>query len=139
MPACVRDVLEETLGVVLFQDQVIAVAKQMGGFSASQAETFRRAMSRKRSAQIMERYRQQFMDGAAARGVPPAGGSSRDGTQSSPSSAASTSTPVAKVHDVPAGILMVSVWNRPDDMSGISPLLCIAAAAVVPPASANRS
>ena len=72
MPACVRDVLEETLGVVLFQDQVIAVAKQMGGFSASQAETFRRAMSRKRSAQIMERYRQQFMDGAAARGVPPA-------------------------------------------------------------------
>ncbi len=64
MPKCVRDVLDETLGVVLFQDQVIAVAKQMGGFTAAEAETFRRAMSRKRSAQIMERYRQQFMDNA---------------------------------------------------------------------------
>ena len=67
MPECVRDVLEETLGVVLFQDQVIAVAKQMGGFSVAQAETFRRAMSRKRSAQIMERYRQQFMDNAISK------------------------------------------------------------------------
>ena len=70
MPDCVRDVLDETLGVVLFQDQVIAVAKQMGGFSVAEAETFRRAMSRKRSAQIMERYRQQFMDGAAEHDVP---------------------------------------------------------------------
>jgi error-prone DNA polymerase len=66
MPECVQDVLGETLGVVLFQDQVIAVAKQMGGFTVSEAEMFRRAMSRKRSAQIMERYRQQFMDGAIA-------------------------------------------------------------------------
>ena len=64
MPKCVKDVLEETLGVVLFQDQVIAVAKQMGGFSPGEAETFRRAMSRKRSTQIMEGYRQKFMIGA---------------------------------------------------------------------------
>src|SRR5436189_5400352 len=63
MPECVRNILDETLGVVLFQDQVIAVAKQMGGFSASEAETFRRAMSRKRSAEIMERYREHFLDG----------------------------------------------------------------------------
>ncbi|MDA0301448.1 MAG: PHP domain-containing protein [Chloroflexi bacterium] len=69
MPECVRPALEETLGVVLFQDQVIEVAKRMGGFNAGEAETFRRAMSRKRSAAIMERYRQQFMDGAADRGV----------------------------------------------------------------------
>jgi error-prone DNA polymerase len=64
MPECVRGALEETLGVVLFQDQVIEVAKQMGGFNAGEAETFRRAMSRKRSAQIMEQYRQKFMTGA---------------------------------------------------------------------------
>ena len=66
MPGCVRDILDETLGVVLFQDQVIAVAKQMGGFTAGEAETFRRAMSRKRSAMTMERYRQTFMAGALA-------------------------------------------------------------------------
>ena len=64
MPACVRPALEETLGVVLFQDQVIEVAKRMGGFNAGEAETFRRAMSRKRSALTMERYRQKFMAGA---------------------------------------------------------------------------
>ncbi|MGE3857349.1 MAG: DNA polymerase III subunit alpha [Dehalococcoidia bacterium] len=69
MPECVRPALEETLGVVLFQDQVIEVAKRMGGFNAGEAETFRRAMSRKRSAAIMERYREQFMTGAADRGV----------------------------------------------------------------------
>ena len=62
--ACVRDALEETLGVVLFQDQVIEVAKRMGGFSAGEAEAFRRAMSRKRSLATMEQYRQQFMEHA---------------------------------------------------------------------------
>ena len=64
MPECVRDALDETLGVVLFQDQVIEVAKRMGGFTAGEAETFRRAMSRKRSLPIMEQYRQKFMEAA---------------------------------------------------------------------------
>jgi len=64
MPECVRSVLGDTLGVVLFQEQVIDVAKQMGGFTAGEAETFRRAMSRKRSLAIMESYRQKFMAGA---------------------------------------------------------------------------
>ena len=64
MPECVRGALDETLGVVLFQDQVIEVAKKMGGFNAGEAETFRRAMSRKRSKDIMEQYRLKFMAGA---------------------------------------------------------------------------
>ena len=67
---CVNDVLGETLGVVLFQEQVVQVARQMGGFTAGQAEQFRRAMSRKRSLSAMQRYEQDFMDGAAERGVP---------------------------------------------------------------------
>ena len=66
IPKCVRPALEETLGVVLFQDQVIEVAKKMGGFNAGEAETFRRAMSRKRSSEIMEQYRQKFMLSAVA-------------------------------------------------------------------------
>ncbi|MCK9496081.1 MAG: error-prone DNA polymerase [Dehalococcoidia bacterium] len=64
VPKCVREVLDDTLGVVLFQEQVIDVAKLMGGFTAGEAETFRRAMSRKRSLPIMESYRQKFMTGA---------------------------------------------------------------------------
>ena len=67
---CVQDVLEETLGVVLFQEQVVAVARQMGGFTTGEAEQFRRAMSRKRSLEAMQRYEQRFMAGADARGVP---------------------------------------------------------------------
>jgi len=63
------DVLGETLGVVIFQEQVIQVAQILGGFSAGEADSFRRAMSRKRSEEAMEAYRERFMAGAAARGV----------------------------------------------------------------------
>jgi error-prone DNA polymerase len=67
--ACVDDVLGETLGVVLFQEQVVQIARQMGGFTAAAAEQFRRAMSRKRSLNAMQRHEQNFMAGAAERGV----------------------------------------------------------------------
>jgi len=67
---CVRAALEETLGVVLFQDQVLAVARDMGGFTSGEADQFRRAMSRRRSREAMEGYRQRFLDGAAERDVP---------------------------------------------------------------------
>ncbi len=66
---CVREALEETLGVVLFQEQVIQVAMAMGGFSAGEAEGFRRSMSRKRSRQAMAAYEERFISGAVARGV----------------------------------------------------------------------
>ena len=69
---CVDEVLEDSLGVVLFQEQVVEVARKMGGFTAGQAEQFRRAMSRKRSLEAMQRYEQDFMAGAAAQGVTPA-------------------------------------------------------------------
>ena len=69
---CVRDILEETLGVVIYQEQVIQVAERMGGFTAGEADQFRRAMSRKRSHEAMERYRERFLEGARVRGVPAA-------------------------------------------------------------------
>ncbi len=65
----VHDVLAETLGVVLFQEQVLQVAMAMGGFTSGEADRFRRAMSRKRSHAAMESFREQFMAGAAGRGV----------------------------------------------------------------------
>jgi error-prone DNA polymerase len=67
---CVRDVLEETLGVVIYQEQVIQVAERMGGFTAGEADQFRRAMSRKRSVEAMKRYHERFIDGARGHGVP---------------------------------------------------------------------
>jgi len=65
-------VLEETLGTIVFQEQVIEVAMALAGFSSSEAEGLRRAMSRKRSEEALAEHRQRFLAGVAANGVPEA-------------------------------------------------------------------
>jgi len=62
-------ILRETLGVILFQEQVIQAAVAVAGFSPGEADELRRAMSRKRSVEAIERMRARFMQGAEARGV----------------------------------------------------------------------
>ena len=59
-------VLRDTLGTIIFQDQVIEVAMAFAGFAPGEAEGLRRAMSRKRSAAAIEAYHQRFLDGAMA-------------------------------------------------------------------------
>ncbi|TML55627.1 MAG: DNA polymerase III subunit alpha, partial [Actinobacteria bacterium] len=61
--------LRETLGVVVFQEQVLAVAIALAGFSVGEAEGLRRAMSRKRSREAVEAFHERFVEGALARGV----------------------------------------------------------------------
>jgi error-prone DNA polymerase len=61
--------LRETLGVVVFQDQVLEVAIALAGFSVGEAEGLRRAMSRKRSEEAIEAFRERFTEGAVAKGV----------------------------------------------------------------------
>jgi error-prone DNA polymerase len=61
--------LRDTLGVVVFQDQVLEVAMALAGFSVGDAEGLRRAMSRKRSEEAIEAFRGRFIEGAAANGV----------------------------------------------------------------------
>ena len=63
------DCLRETLGVVVFQEQVLEVAMALAGFTPGQAEALRRAMSRKRSREAMIALWKEFRDGARARGV----------------------------------------------------------------------
>jgi error-prone DNA polymerase len=58
-------VLKETLGTIIFQDQVIECAMAFAGFSPGEAEGLRRAMSRKRSAAAIEAYHARFVEGAA--------------------------------------------------------------------------
>jgi error-prone DNA polymerase len=62
-------VLEETLGTIVFQEQVIEVAMALSGFSSSEAEGLRRAMSRKRSEEAIREHHTRFLAGAAANGV----------------------------------------------------------------------
>jgi error-prone DNA polymerase len=63
------ELLKDTLGIVLYQDQVLEVAIEMGGFTPGQADQFRRSMSRRRSRQAMERFRTSFVQGAVQKGV----------------------------------------------------------------------
>ena len=57
-------VLAETLGTIIFQDQVLEVAIAFAGFSVGEAEGLRRAMSRKRSEAAIEAYHRRFVAGA---------------------------------------------------------------------------
>jgi error-prone DNA polymerase len=62
-------VLRDTLGTIVFQDQVLEVAMEFAGFRAGEAEGLRRAMSRKRSEAAIRAYEEKFVAGAVARGA----------------------------------------------------------------------
>ena len=64
-----QEPLRETLGVVVFQDQVLEVAIHLAGFTVGEAEGLRRAMSRKRSLAALEAYRDRFVAGALGKSV----------------------------------------------------------------------
>src|SRR4051812_13985611 len=61
--------LKDTLGAIVFQDQVIEVAMAFAGFSPGEAEGLRRAMSRKRSEAALRSYERKFVEGAIANGA----------------------------------------------------------------------
>ena len=62
-------ILRRTLGVPLFQEQLMEMAVAIAGFSAADADELRQAMAAKRSAARMEKMRARLYDGMAARGV----------------------------------------------------------------------
>ncbi len=58
--------LEETLGVILYQEQVMKIAIDVAGFSAAESDGFRRAMGTWRSSKEMEKLHKRFVDGCIA-------------------------------------------------------------------------
>jgi error-prone DNA polymerase len=64
-----REPLRDTLGVVVFQDQVLDVSMAAAGFSVGEAEGLRRAMSRKRSEAAIEAFRPRFVEGCLGNGI----------------------------------------------------------------------
>ena len=64
-----KEALSETLGVIIYQDQVLQVCQALAGFTTGQAEALRRAMSRRRSRELMESFWEEFLQGARERGV----------------------------------------------------------------------
>ena len=67
-----RECLAETLGVILYQDQVLQVCQALAGFTPGQSEALRRAMSRRRSHDLIAGFWDEFRQGALGRGVPEA-------------------------------------------------------------------
>ncbi|MGC9319364.1 MAG: DNA polymerase III subunit alpha [Armatimonadota bacterium] len=61
-------ILEETYGVILYQEQVMRTASELAGFSMPQAELIMRAMAKKKQKQ-MEQMKPLFLDGCVANGI----------------------------------------------------------------------
>lgn len=61
-------ILKDTYGVMLYQEQVMHILHEIGGFSLSKADSFRRAISKK-IPEIMDRQRQAFIEGAQSRNI----------------------------------------------------------------------
>ncbi|MCK9896922.1 error-prone DNA polymerase [Frankia sp. AgB32] len=64
-----RRSLAKTLGIPLFQEQLMQMAIDIAGFSAAEADELRRAMGSKRSAERIERLRERLHAGMAASGI----------------------------------------------------------------------
>lgn len=61
-------ILKETYGVILYQEQVMRIASEIGGFSLGEADLVRRAMGKKKPEVLMA-MRERFIDGAMAKGL----------------------------------------------------------------------
>jgi DNA polymerase-3 subunit alpha len=62
--------LEETYGLVIYQEQVMQVAQKIAGYSLGEADLLRRAMGKKKKEE-MDKQRERFLDGARKNGHPP--------------------------------------------------------------------
>jgi error-prone DNA polymerase len=64
-----RKALRKTLGIPLFQEQLMQLAIDVAGFDANEADQLRRAMSAKRSMERMNKLRERLYEGMAANGI----------------------------------------------------------------------
>ncbi len=64
-----KEILEETYGVMVYQEQVMEICRKLAGYSYGHADEIRRAMAKKKQ-DVMIRERSSFVEGAAANGVP---------------------------------------------------------------------
>jgi DNA polymerase-3 subunit alpha len=65
-----QPILEETYGIIVYQEQVMLIGVAVAGFSMADADMLRKAMGKKK-ADVMAKMKAKFVDGAAGRGMPP--------------------------------------------------------------------
>lgn len=68
--ASLKPALEETYGVIVFQEQVIKIARDVAGFTPGRGELLRRALGAKDPGAALSAFRVEFLRGAEANGVP---------------------------------------------------------------------
>ena len=63
-----KEILDETYGVILYQEQVMSIANKLANFTMGQADILRKAMGKKRPEE-MEKQKEAFINGAIAKGI----------------------------------------------------------------------
>jgi len=64
----IKKILEPTYGVIIYQEQVMQIAQTLSGFTAGQADILRRAMGKKKRAEL-EKQKERFVNGAVKNGI----------------------------------------------------------------------
>ncbi|RLC79176.1 MAG: DNA polymerase III subunit alpha, partial [Chloroflexi bacterium] len=62
-------ILKETYGIIIYQEQIIRIATDLAGYTASEADLMRRAVGKKKEKELLA-HRKKFVEGAVARGIP---------------------------------------------------------------------
>jgi DNA polymerase III subunit alpha len=65
-----QPILQETYSILVFQEQIMKIAQDLAGYTLGEADLLRRAMGKKKPAE-MEKQREKFLDGAARNGIKP--------------------------------------------------------------------
>jgi DNA polymerase-3 subunit alpha len=65
-----KEILSNTYGIMVYQEQIMQLAQRLAGYTLAEADLMRRAMGKKKRAE-MAVHQQKFVDGAIARGVKP--------------------------------------------------------------------
>jgi DNA polymerase-3 subunit alpha len=63
-----KEILDETYGIILYQEQVMSIANKLANFTMGQADILRKAMGKKRPEE-MEKLKESFIQGARANGI----------------------------------------------------------------------
>ena len=63
-----KDILEPTYGIIIYQEQVMKIAQKLAGFTAGEADILRKAMGKKKRAEL-EKQKERFVHGAVKNGI----------------------------------------------------------------------
>ena len=63
-----QEILKSTYGIIIYQEQVMQIAQTLAGFTASEADILRRAMGKKKKAEL-DKQKERFISGAIKKGI----------------------------------------------------------------------